>query len=103
MVIENVGSSVAAVPWGWARGAAVSPTAGLSSMAVLECCAWESLCLSLEKGAASALAETTLLNILLLLPVLNAAQPSLLFLDLSFPELFQVMRGAPDETMVCCV
>lgn len=72
-------------------------------MAVVGCCTWKCLCLSLEKGAgsASALAETTPpLNVLLFLPVLHAAQPSLLCLDLSFPGLSQKMREAPEETMV---
>lgn len=57
--------------------------------------------LSLEKGpgSASTLAETTSLNDLLILPVVHAAQPSLLCLDLSFPGLSQIMREAPDETM----
>lgn len=81
------------------------PTAGLSSVAI-DGCAWECLCLSLEKGVGSpsTLAETTPpLNVLLFLPVVCAAQPSLLCLDLSIPGLSQITREAPDETMVWCV
>lgn len=81
---------MAAVPWGWAVGAAgcppscPTPTAGLSSVAVVGCCPWECLCLSLEKGAGSAVAETTRpLNVLLFLPVVPSVQPSVLCLDFS--------------------
>lgn len=47
------------------------------------------------------LAETTApLNVLLFLPVVHNAQPSILCLDLSFPGSSQIMREVPDETMV---
>lgn len=93
---------MAAVPWGGQWEGQGFSTAGLFSVDT-DGCAWECLCLSLEigVGSASTLAETTPpLNVLLFLPVVHAAQPSLLCPDLSFPGLFQIMREAPDETMV---
>lgn len=99
------GSSVAAVPWGWVWDLQGVPSAGLPSVGIDGCgwvpCLGMLVLLSLGKGPASAstLAENTSLNVLLLLPVVHAAQPSLLCLGLSFPGLSQIMREAPDETM----